>query len=219
MVAILEFTVNAEEFLLGGTLEQASDVELIELERVIPLGDQSIPFLWVTTDDFETFERSIRSQSAVASIDQFGVIDRHGLYRIEWDIDPPNQLIDGLVEANATLLEAHHGERWLFRIRFPAHELLTQFYTYCTDHGIQIHVERVVPLTQRPRRGPVFDFSPEQREALVLAIDRGYFETPREVTLDDLAADLEISQQALSDRIRRGVQQVLVDSLSALEDE
>ena len=88
MVAILEFTVDAEEFLLGGTLEQASGVELIELERVIPLGDQSIPFLWVTTDDFETFERSIRSQSAVASIDQFGVIDQHGLYRIEWAIDP-----------------------------------------------------------------------------------------------------------------------------------
>ena len=43
----------------------------------------------------------------------------------------------------------------------------------------------------------------EQREVLQLAVERGYFETPREVTLDELAADLELPRSTVSYRLRR----------------
>ncbi|WP_433629222.1 helix-turn-helix domain-containing protein [Halomicrococcus sp. NG-SE-24] len=54
-----------------------------------------------------------------------------------------------------------------------------------------------------------FGLTPEQREALVLALNRGYFATPSEVTLDELADQLGITRQAVSSRVRLGTEKVL----------
>jgi predicted DNA binding protein len=43
----------------------------------------------------------------------------------------------------------------------------------------------------------------EQRRVLELAVERGYFETPREVTLDELAAELDQPRSTVSYRLRR----------------
>lgn len=43
----------------------------------------------------------------------------------------------------------------------------------------------------------------EQREALRAAVDAGYYETPRQVELSELAEDLEIPRSTLSYRLRR----------------
>lgn len=43
-----------------------------------------------------------------------------------------------------------------------------------------------------------------QREALVLAVERGYYDVPRRCTTAELAATLGISDQAVSERLRRG---------------
>jgi predicted DNA binding protein len=48
-----------------------------------------------------------------------------------------------------------------------------------------------------------------QREALGLAFDRGYFDVPRDGSLDEMATNLDISPQALSDRLRRGQRNLL----------
>lgn len=218
MVVILEFSVGAEEFLLGEVLGDASPADTIELERVVPLGDQTIPFLWVSSADFELFERSVGAHDAVAGVEQLGEIDGLGLYQISWSEVPPHQLVAGLVDASGTLLEAQEGDRWLFRVRFPSHDHLGQFYNYCSEHDVPIRVERILPLTPTGSRGPLFELSTEQRDAVLLALERGYFDTPRETTLEELGADLEISQQAVSDRIRRGVRRVLKDSLSSTTD-
>lgn len=42
-----------------------------------------------------------------------------------------------------------------------------------------------------------------QRETLRLAADRCYFEIPRRATLADLADELGVSDQAISERLRR----------------
>jgi predicted DNA binding protein len=76
------------------------------------------------------------------------------------------------------------------------------------EQDIPITIERSYTLTERSDVAQQFDLSNEQREALVLALQRGYYDTPSEVTLSDIADDLGISQQALSNRIRRGTKQV-----------
>jgi predicted DNA binding protein len=43
----------------------------------------------------------------------------------------------------------------------------------------------------------------EQQQVLELAVERGYFETPREVTLDELAAELDLPRSTVSYRLRR----------------
>jgi hypothetical protein len=51
--------------------------------------------------------------------------------------------------------------------------------------------------------------SEQQYEALRTAFEAGYFAIPREITLQELAARLGISDTAASHRLRRGLQTVL----------
>ncbi len=47
------------------------------------------------------------------------------------------------------------------------------------------------------------EIRPEQQEVLTKAVNRGYFETPREVTLDELATELDLPRSTVSYRLRR----------------
>nr|WP_256487766.1 MULTISPECIES: helix-turn-helix domain-containing protein [unclassified Haladaptatus] len=49
----------------------------------------------------------------------------------------------------------------------------------------------------------------EQREALATAFASGYFRVPRETSLSELAETLDISPQAASGRLRRGLERML----------
>jgi predicted DNA binding protein len=114
-----------------------------------------------------------------------------------------------MVETNATILEAHGQDNWLFRIRFNDHESLSAFSDYCRRHEIRLNVRRVHNLTAEELNDAPFELTDEQREALELAVERGYFEVPRRATLSDLAGDLDVSQQAVSERLRRGTNKVM----------
>ena len=211
MSVIVEFSIDTEAFQLGRVLAGPPDMHL-ELERIVPTGNQVAPFVWAIGEDQEAFEETVRAHPAV---EELRVLDRLGeraLYRIAWT-DEPRDLLEGIARTDAVVLEARGDHNWLFRLRFPGHDRLSAFHNYVIEQRIPLHVERTYTLTEATERGHRFGLSQAQREALVLALDRGYFATPRETNLDDLAAELGISPQAASQRIRRGNEQVLRKAL------
>lgn len=215
MSVIVEFTVPTDEFLFGSTLTTNSAVA-ISLEEIVPMDSTMIPYFWATGDDLESFEKHALSDPHIDAIRQFDRIEDSALYRVDWHHDDVG-LLDALVETSAVVLEAYSDEtavnRWNFRVRFPNHDLLGGFYNVCTDNEITIHIGRVYTLTEASRAGRAFELTPDQREALVLAVQKGYFKVPRETDLGEIAAELDISQQATSKRIRRGADKVLRTSL------
>ena len=52
-------------------------------------------------------------------------------------------------------------------------------------------------------RGERSPLTKTQYETVVTAYELGYFDVPRKVTLKELAAELDVSHQALSERLRR----------------
>jgi predicted DNA binding protein len=52
-----------------------------------------------------------------------------------------------------------------------------------------------------------------QHETLVTALQEGYYNTPRAITMDELAAQFGISQPALSKRLRSGHSTLIENSL------
>lgn len=207
MSVILEFSIDGEGFQLGQVLSVSPDM-LLELERIVPTGNMVMPFVWASGEDHDAFEQGVRNHPSVKELLVLDVVGDSCLYRIEWGGDPTD-LIEAIAVADAVVLEATGAERWVFRLRFPDHDKLSDFHNYVIESGIPIHIERTYTLTEGTERGHRFGLTPEQREALVLALKRGYFETPSEVSLGELASELDISQQALSKRIRRGNEKVL----------
>jgi len=55
------------------------------------------------------------------------------------------------------------------------------------------------------------ELTDDRREALEAALEEGYFEVPRRIDLVELADQLDISDSALSQRLRRGITTVLAD--------
>ncbi|WP_293033621.1 helix-turn-helix domain-containing protein, partial [Natronococcus sp.] len=136
-------------------------------------------------------------------------IDGTALYRAVWSSDADG-LLEGLADSEAVVLEAMTTEEgWYFRVRFPSNEEVERFSEYCAERSISIRVGRVHPLAEASRAGRRFELTPGQRKAIVLAVRRGYFEVPRETDLTAVADELGISQQAASERVRRGANAVL----------
>lgn len=219
-VAILvNFGISVEHFELGGFVADYA-IEA-ELERIVPTGDRVIPYVWVTGDSemLDSLTEALTASEKTRSVDVLDklAIDRSSevqcLYRIEWIVGELD-VIRGIVDANGAVLEGESTNgHWRLRLRFPDHQNVAAFYRYLTDNAItEFHIESIYELEQRSDRASK-PWTPEQREALSVAADRGYFEVPRDGSLESVGEALGISQQAASERVRRGVRNVVYDAL------
>lgn len=91
-------------------------------------------------------------------------------------------------------------ERWLF----PSREGLNAVWERAREDGFTFEI---VSITQFHPEGSANTgaLTPEQRETLLFAHREGYFEEPRETSLEELAGKMELSSTAVGGRIRRGV--------------
>lgn len=112
------------------------------------------------------------------------------------------------------LLEAEgRGDTWSFRARFPSRDDLSAFYHACVDDDVPVDLAEVnQPMSAGTDARPAL--TPAQREALQASFEAGYFDVPRRTTLVDLAERLDISDTALSQRIRRGLTTLLAATLT-----
>lgn len=102
--------------------------------------------------------------------------------------------MQGIVDSNLTLLSATgSSSRWRFRCRAADRDRIVAFQTYCRDHDIAITLHRLFTTAEFPEERPRVVTS-KQREALVLALEEGYFDEPRRVSLSELGAMLGISR-------------------------
>lgn len=206
MSIMVELRVDPTQFTLGEIVASVDDVQA-EIERIVPTGNEVFPYVWAIGADLEPLEARLSAEPSIAEFAAVDIVDGSTLYRIEW-VKHHDGIVKGIAHADGTILEARGNHEWVFRLRFPDNDAVSRFHDYCRDHGIDITVERVVRLGGSDRRDEL-GITPPQREALLLALERGYFATPKETSLDDLAAELSVSQQALSARIRRGNEAVL----------
>ncbi|WP_262342904.1 helix-turn-helix domain-containing protein [Haloplanus rubicundus] len=211
MAVIAEFTIDSDQFILGQVLALDPDTH-VEMERVVPASGRVMPYVWVQGGDLDAFEAAIRASEYVQGLTALDVVEDSALYRVEWD-EQVESLIYGMAETNATILEAAGNEKWHFRIRFDDHSGMTGFHNYCTSHEIRFQLDRVYTLAEDQDGGYSFDLTKAQRSALVTAVQDGYFEVPRRTTLGAVGEKLGVTEQSVSENLRRGANKVLRKSL------
>jgi hypothetical protein len=208
---IAEFTVASEAFPLGRAVVESG--ASVELEPSVPTTAGRLSFLWTRGGDPERFAAAAESVPAVESVRRLDAVGDATLHRVRWG-EPAGRLLAAVEATDATVLEGHGGRRWAFRVRFDDRGALSTFSNRCREAGVSVRLGRV--RSQADVRGDPasrLGLTAPQREALVLAVDRGYFTVPRGATLGDIAAALDITEQAASERIRRGTHAVLASVL------
>lgn len=203
MSTIAEFTIPAEAFALGHTLERVSGLE-VEVERVVAAAPETvIPCVRLLGDE-ETLERAddaLAGDPTVEAATPLLELEDERCYRIRWE----QSVVDAvrlLTREEATVLEAAvEDDRWWFRVLFPDREALARSYEFATDRGVPVDLRKINRL-EGTRHGR-FDLTDPQYETLVAALEHGYYDIPREIDMEALSDELEISHQALSERLRR----------------
>ncbi|ODR80047.1 bacterio-opsin activator [Haladaptatus sp. W1] len=209
MAVIIELSLPSENFPLGTMLTAGTELH-IEFERIVPVGGDVVPIFWAWDGDLDAFEQRVREDPNVQQFVEIDQVENRRLYLLNWDI-PPGAFLEGLTVAEGIIRNAHgYGDDdWEFELLFPSQDQLTRFHNLSRDNGIEYTLGKMQALSDAGASQLANIVTDKQREALVLAFQRGYFETPRQVTLSELADELDISQQSLSDRIRHGIEAVV----------
>lgn len=209
MTTVAEFTLAANEFPLGTVFSKLPNVT-VQLERVIPDANGVVPYFWVRGAETDAIVAQFTNHPGVRDIRAVDCVDSEYLLRCAW-VSEYDSVLDALIAPEVVLLSAiGTAEEWTFELRGESRKAIAEFREYCHDHGIpvtltELHAPQPLDATQR--------LTESQRDALVLAYERGYFDSPRGTTLKEIADDLEISQQALGARLRRGNRQLIEQTL------
>ena len=208
------FTIPSEQFPLGTVFEQLPGVT-VELERIIPSQDVVIPYFWVRGTEIDDIESSFRDHPGVENIQFVDSVTDEYLLRVEWMLEYDG-VLSTLMETKVPLIEAvGTNRRWTFEIRGDDRRDIASFQERCRELDIPITLTRLHALTPIESEAEAA-LTDTQQEALMLAYERGYFNTPRDVTMEDIGDDLDISQQAVASRLRRGISSILEGALSEL---
>lgn len=174
----------------------------IEVESIVPVGDNVIPYFWVWGDELEAFEGFLDDDAEVTDVSRLDSVDGGALYRIEWDVDSP--VLQCIRRAGGAVMDAHGDvDRWRLTVWFEEGGGSSSFLDCCSGRDAPVDVARLHSL-DRAAGGGHPSVTPAQREALVVAFENGYFEGPRAITQTDLAGCLDISAAAAGRRLRRG---------------
>lgn len=201
MSTVVRAEVPSEEFALHETFEAAPDVSF-ECERIIQSGGRIVmPLVWSYGADRETIDRALADDPTVDDASLVTAAGDDLLYRMEW-IQRVQFVLQMLTTSRATVLDSYgNGDTWTLRMLYPDRESLAETKEFCDDRGFGFEMQSVQELDGEP--GGRFGLTPRQYEALAVAHDAGYFEVPRQTSLGELADRLDITHQALSERLRR----------------
>lgn len=213
MTVFAEFRAPVSAHPLGRFLAGRPDVA-VDVERGVPVGG-STHHVWVGGAGRADLVDELRGTDDVA---RFAVVDElpdRLLVRFDWESgeSPVFGLADEFDATPVGVLGTSNG--WSLRFRFADVAALRAFHERSR--------ERVTPLELRRTYDPDgwggdhgHGLTETQRETLVRAYEAGYFEIPRQVTLMELADRLGVSEQAVSERLRRGLWSLL--AATAFED-
>jgi hypothetical protein len=211
MGTIAEIELPVEEFVLRESLRALSDVTFEVIPVAAHLGADVVPYVRATGSSLDRLDEVLAADPSVADVRLLEDLGGERLYRMCWreDVD----LVSFLLEAGATVLDAYGGgDRWHLRILFPDRDSLSSTHAFADDEGIEFNIKRIHGL-EGPVGGGEFGLTEEQYEVLVTAVEKGYFDVPREVTMAELADRLGVTQQSLSERLRRAHKRLIDGAL------
>jgi predicted DNA binding protein len=210
MVRIAKFSASTG-FPLDDFFDKHPEV-VIELERIVPTHEFVIPYFWMRNADSDDVLTTLRDNPGVQTIRLIDEVNGDALVRVEWSTDMKG-IISAVENSEVTLLSAEgSNEGWTFEIRGEGSAEIHDFQDRSRENGIPIQLVNLHALT--PLRGKRdHSLTETQREALIRAYERGYYDSPQQVTLEEMANELGITGQSFGSRLRRGIKRLIGSTL------
>ena len=193
------FELPVAGFALVELFERMPDAT-VELEPAVASPDNHA-LLMIEADAHRAVDAALRLSPSVAAVERFGREEHRARYRVTWE-SHARRVLRGLVAEDITLIDLH-GESgcWKLRVLAPDRAAIARAYEVLEDLGCDPNCQSITRFGDGlANPAGVTD---KQHRALTRAFELGYYDIPRDITMEELASDLGISHQALSERFRR----------------
>lgn len=213
MSLIAEFSLRSSDLVLASALAGAPDVT-VELETQMATRYEAPAFVfWAFGGDFDSFERGIEHDETVQSSAVLEELGDRRLYRTRFVSDEVLSIYPVYQRLGASPLAATgSADGWHRRVRFPDRNSVVEMRKYCADNDVDFRLHRLYT-PDESEMVDEFGLSSEQRRTLVTAERVGYFEVPREVDLEELGEELDVSGQSASERLRRAISKLVSNTI------
>jgi len=169
-------------------------------------------FYQVESADFRRFEDGLRADPTIGAFERvIETRDQKAIYSLEYT-EEATVLSPIISSANGVILDMENdGPSWLLTVWMSERTDLDHLWEYANEHDIDIELLRLNEYASIGASDA--GVTDSQREALLVAFERGYFEEPRNATLSEVAAELGISQPAAGGLLRRGTKRLILSCL------
>lgn len=204
--------------LLQGALAAAPEM-VLHVEDIRPVDGETRLVFRAEGGDFEAFEVGLENDPTIGTYRFIAGFDANRLYRVT--LSPHGQArstYDVALAQDIVVIDQKVTARGMrVQARVPDREALATYRKACREMDIPFEVTRLYSVDEPIGDGAdaqLFGVTAAQREALVHALETGYFDVPRRTDLQTMAAELDVSPQALSARLRRAQRNLVVNTLT-----
>ncbi|MDS0295294.1 helix-turn-helix domain-containing protein [Halogeometricum luteum] len=215
MSVLMEASVSTSDFLFQNVLTNYPSCT-IQLEPSISIDAEMVPYVWTADVPSDRLEGLLSSEPHVRDAEIVDTTNGGFLVRLAWDDDENvNPLLATLRGLPVAVSEAvGTGGGWNLTLRFQTADAVSRFYRGYRSANISVNPLRIQQnapwMNERRHR---YGLTATQRKTLVEAYESGYFEVPRKTSLVELADRHGVSSNAVSERLRRGIDTLLGNAL------
>lgn len=207
MSLFAEVRLDHDALPLVPTIEAVPEATLTVRYAVPDPDGEAYLFFRATTDRPDEVDEALAGDPTVA--DPRVVADRSDgrLYRVRVTADASDAAETAPLDVYVRDLTSDGGA-WRAELDVPDRETLVALRERCASEGIAFELVRLHEADGvADDGGPVL--TDAQREILLLAYRRGYFEEPRDASLQDLGNALGVSATAAGARLRRATARLI----------
>jgi hypothetical protein len=209
------FRVEHPDIALTATVghDESAVLQPIRGAGTDPTGDRHL--FSVHSADLDRFEAGLDADPTVEAYDRVVELGDDAVYSLKYSRDAILFSTE-VGRLNGVVLEfGNEGTTWRLKGWFPDRAAAQQLWDFATDHGVDVELVRI------NEYGSVLEHSygltDAQREAVLVALDVGYFDEPRGATLADLADELGFTKPSASRLLRRGLRRLALASIAETE--
>lgn len=143
MVSIIDCRLPTEQFALAHTATVVPGLH-VAIERLVAQStDSAMSFVWVNTDDVDTFETAVAEDSSVDDFSELAEVDGERFYRMHLVADIED-VLQCLRETNGRITTATlspSSSSWEIKLLCPHRESVLEIYECCTEKGLSLTVD------------------------------------------------------------------------------
>lgn len=202
------FVVTVPERLWLSTLSREHPDATFRLLSAIQGGERSYGLLWVTAPDVGPLLDALADVPALTEQSVLHRTDREAALGFE---SSDLFFLDIAGEAGTPIdmpVEFEHGFATVDVVGLPA--WITRLGQAFEDRSIEfriVHIRDEVTVTQR--------LTQKQRESVARALEMGYYDTPRECSLTDLADSMGLAKSTISETLHRAEEVLIKEAIKS----